>query len=168
MGLVAVAVDPADDFAAAPPQPAPCSSPQPASRIRGKTTRANRPLSGAERAQGVELADEVIPPLPLTRGECKGLPRPCPFVACKFHLYIDVNASGGLRRNFPHLELDELGETCALDLADRRAHTLEQVALALNLARERVRQIEALALAKLKALGVDAAALRALTGTERR
>jgi hypothetical protein len=167
--VIVAAVDPAGDSSAAPPPPAPCPAPAPAPpRIRGKTTRASRPLSVAERAQGVELADEVIPPLPLTRGECKGLPRPCPFVACKHHLYIDVNVAGGLRRNHPHLEVDEIPETCSLDVADRRPHTLEQVALAFNLARERVRQIEVEALAKLKALGVDEAALRAITNTERR
>lgn len=32
---------------------------------------------------------------PRTRGECRDGFRPCPFVACKYHLYLDINPETG-------------------------------------------------------------------------
>ncbi len=43
-------------------------------------------------------------------------------------------------------------ETCALDVADRGGTTLEDVGAIMNLTRERIRQVEVRALAKLEAL----------------
>lgn len=88
---------------------------------------------------------------PHSRAECADLPRPCPFVACRHHLYLDVNhETGSIKFNYPAAEPHELVETCALDVADRGEHTLETVGLLLNVTRERLRQIEVRALHKLK------------------
>lgn len=89
---------------------------------------------------------------PQTRLECETGPRPCPFVSCQFHLYLDVGKKGSIKLNFPHLEPDELVETCVLDVADRGGATLEEVADFINLTRERVRQIEEIARGKLHRL----------------
>lgn len=79
---------------------------------------------------------------PETRGDCVDGPRPCPFVSCRYHLYIDVDPrSGALKLNFPHLEAEDMPESCALDVADRGGAILEDVALVMNLTRERVRQL---------------------------
>jgi len=43
-------------------------------------------------------------------------------------------------------------ESCALDVADRGGTTLEDVGAIMNLTRERIRQVEVKALAKLEAL----------------
>jgi hypothetical protein len=49
---------------------------------------------------------------PRTRGECRDAERPCPFVACKHHLYLDVNPeTGSLKLNFPDLEPWELEDS---------------------------------------------------------
>lgn len=88
--------------------------------------------------------------LPRTRGDCVGAERPCAFVSCKFHLYLDVKRSGGITTNFPDLEPDEIPETCALDVADRGGATLDRVADVMNLTRERVRQIEEIAKRKIR------------------
>lgn len=97
---------------------------------------------------------------PRTRGECSVAERPCPFVSCKHHLYLDVSArTGAIKLNFPDLEVWEMTETCALDVADRGGTTLEEVGAIMNLTRERIRQVEVKGLAKLQALG-DMAALR--------
>jgi hypothetical protein len=75
-------------------------------------------------------------------------------------LYIDVSArTGAIKLNFPDLEVWELGESCALDVADRGGTTLEDVGAIMNLTRERIRQVEVKALAKLEALR-DMMALR--------
>lgn len=83
--------------------------------------------------------------------------RPCPYVACKYHLFLEVNSrTGSIRLNFSDMEPWELAETCALDVADRGGVTLEEVGGWLNLTRERVRQLEVRALGLLR--GVSEAA----------
>jgi len=90
---------------------------------------------------------------PTTRAECKDGERPCAFVSCKHHLYLDVSArTGAIKLNFPDLEVWEMTETCALDIADRGGATLEEVGAIMNLTRERIRQVEVKGLAKLQAL----------------
>jgi hypothetical protein len=90
---------------------------------------------------------------PRTRIDCVGGERPCPFVSCKHHLYLDVSArTGAIKLNFPDLEVWEMSETCALDVADRGGTTLEEVGAIMNLTRERIRQVEVKGLAKLAAL----------------
>lgn len=84
---------------------------------------------------------------PLVRGDCKAdAVRPCPWVSCSMHLYLDVNPdTGKIKLNFPALEVWEMAETCTLDIADRGGVTLEEVGAAMNITRERVRQMETLA-----------------------
>src|SRR5438105_2157325 len=94
------------------------------------------------------------------RVECVDGPRPCPYVSCQHHLYLDVSArTGAIKLNFPDLEVWDMNESCALDVADRGGTTLEDVGAIMNLTRERIRQVEVKALAKLEALK-DMSALR--------
>lgn len=84
---------------------------------------------------------------PATRAECVDLPRPCPYVGCRYHLAIEVTARGDIA----HIgDPAEMAETCALDIADRGGITLEKVGEIYDVTRERVRQIEAHALWKLE------------------
>ena len=94
---------------------------------------------------------------PRSRGDCRNAPRPCPWVSCKYHLYLDIMPqSGSIKMNFPDREVWEMTETCALDVADRGGITLEDVGLLLNLTRERIRQVEHRGIDKLHAaLGDD-------------
>jgi hypothetical protein len=97
---------------------------------------------------------------PVTRAECVNGERPCAFVSCKHHLFLDVSAkTGAIKLNFPDLDVWEMTETCALDVADRGGTTLEEVGAIMNLTRERIRQVEVKGLAKLEALR-DTMALR--------
>ncbi len=97
---------------------------------------------------------------PEMRADCASGARPCPFVSCKHHLYLDVSArTGAIKLNFPDLEVWEMTETCALDIADRGGTTLEEVGAIMNLTRERIRQVEVKGLAKMAAVR-DMAALR--------
>ena len=79
---------------------------------------------------------------PLTRGDCVGGPRPCPWVGCRHHLGIEVTPNGGLKLVRPDLEPWELEQTCSLDVADAGASTLDSIGRIVNLTRERTRQIE--------------------------
>jgi hypothetical protein len=97
----------------------------------------------------------MYPPIddarPTTREQCRDEMRPCPWVACKHHLYLDVNPdTGTIKINFPDLEPWELPHTCSLDVADRGGLTLEEVGEITNLTRERVRQVEVRGLLKIK------------------
>lgn len=97
-----------------------------------------------------ELLYIVDSSYPRTRDDCCNMPRPCLFVSCRHHLYLDVSEdSGSLKLNFPDKEIWELEETCALDVAERGGITLEEIGKLMNLTRERVRQIEIEGLAKL-------------------
>lgn len=95
-----------------------------------------------------EEASELVKPT--CRSECARIPRPCPFVSCRFNLYLDVREDGVLRLNFPDKEPDEVTASCALDLAEDGSRTLEQVAALMGMSKERARQIEGKSLAKLR------------------
>ena len=71
-------------------------------------------------------------------------------MSCRYHLYLDVKANGGLVVQFADREPWELPQTCALDVADKGDHTLEEVGKDFAVTRERIRQIEAKALRKLR------------------
>lgn len=120
-------------------------------RVVRARTITEREMTKRELRLGQALfpVDEERPARPETRGECAGFERPCPFVSCKFHLYLDVAATGSIKLNFPDLEVWEMAETCALDVADAGGATLVEVGALMNVTRERVRQIEERVLAKL-------------------
>ncbi len=93
---------------------------------------------------------------PRSRADCATGSRPCMFISCKHHLYLDVNPStGSIKLNFPDREVWELEETCALDVADKGGITLEEVGTIMNLTRERIRQVETRGLLKLRAIADD-------------
>jgi hypothetical protein len=105
-----------------------------------------------------KVADVQVLPLeyprdiqrPKTRADCENLPRPCPFISCQFHLYLDVTTKGHIRFNFPDLEPHELVETCVLDVADMGQHADSDVADLMNMTRQGVLDVELLALSRLQ------------------
>lgn len=121
--------------------------------VRAKTLESRRSLPMVQ-----EVGQDDLPPRPRTRNECLTTERPCPWVACRHHLYLDVSSSGAIKLNFPDLEVWELPESCALDVAERgglpgsgqgEGVILEEVASVMNLTRERIRQIEVRGIASM-------------------
>jgi hypothetical protein len=141
-------------------------------RPRSKTIAMKR-LTREELRQGALMYPPVDIPRPTSRAECREELRPCPWVACKHHLYLDINPeTGSIKINFPDLEPWELKHTCALDVAERGGITLEEVGEIMNLTRERIRQVEVRGLLKLKMgspspdeLGAELLAAKAQGGT---
>lgn len=122
-------------------------------RMRSKTIAPKRLTKEELINRDLLVAPDVE--RPQTRGACRCLERPCPFVSCKHHLYLDVNPeTGSIKLNFPDLEVWEMKETCSLDVADRGGITLEEVGEILNLTRERIRQVEVRGLLRLKMEGI--------------
>ena len=132
----------------------------PAERRKGRRrsrTIPMRQLTRDELIQGAELTDLIDYDRPQSRADCKNMHRPCPFVSCRYHLYLEVNEdTGSIKLNFPDMELTEMPETCALDVADRGGVTLEEIGEILNLTRERIRQVESRGLEQLRELGFKA------------
>jgi hypothetical protein len=143
-------------------------------RPRSKTIAMKR-LTREELRVGALMYPPVDIPRPTTRAECREEMRPCPWVACKHHLYLDINPeTGSIKINFPDLEPWDLKHTCALDVAERGGITLEEVGEIMNLTRERIRQVEVRGLLKLKMgspsqdeLGAELLAQAALAKKER-
>ncbi len=98
--------------------------------------------------------------LPMHRSDCADIERPCPFVSCKHHLFIDVSRAGSIKFNFPDLiradgtiAFEKMRATCVLDIAAEGGATMERTGRMMNVTRERIRQIEARALRKGKRNG---------------
>ena len=120
--------------------------------VRARTISVKR-MTKRELEIGRMLYPETDYQKPKTRAECAEGARPCPYVSCSHHLFLDVSPrTGAIKLNFPDLEVWEMNESCALDVADRGGTTLEDVGAIMNLTRERIRQVEVKALAKLEAL----------------
>jgi hypothetical protein len=121
-------------------------------RHRAVRARTEQTSKIGKRRLRLLSADE--PPLkgverPRTRGDCEAVQRPCPFVACRYNLFLDVHGPGNIKFNFPDLEPNDMAESCALDVADEGGERLEIVAELMNITRERVRQVEEVARAKM-------------------
>jgi len=117
-------------------------------RKRSKTVSRKELLRDRRRAirSGMDLPlllTEEDDMRPKTRADCIDAPRPCPYASCRYHLLLDVKPkTGSLVLNFPGKDVDEIPETCALDVAAEDGVTLERVGELTNMTRERVRQIE--------------------------
>lgn len=144
--------------AATSPAPVPVAPPPPARAPGGKQTvvvsvKALR--AQARREERLNGPPAELPELerPKVRGDCEGGDRPCPFVGCKHHLYLEVERSGSIKFNHPGKEPEDLAPdaSCALDVADGGGVTLEKTGELLNLTRERTRQVEQQALARAAA-----------------
>ena len=83
---------------------------------------------------------------PRVLADCTEILQPCPYITCRHNLYLDVLDGGGIRFNFPNQEPHEVPRLCSLEIAGEGEHTLEEVGALLNKTRERVRQIEDIAI----------------------
>jgi hypothetical protein len=122
--------------------------------VRAITLNPRRAAMGTLDAGAAAYPEDTSRHRPRTYADCQrrglGDTKPCPYASCKHHLAVDVDPDrGSLKLNFPDREAHEAPSTCALRNAERGGMTLDDVGAAMNLTRERVRQLEVDALAKL-------------------
>jgi len=142
-----------------------------APRYRRRAKTLKRAELQKQRVRRAPVDEALFADRPQTRGDCAHGPRPCPWVACKYHLYLDVNPkTGSIKLNYPQVapdQLDRLAETCALDVADHGGITLEEVGERLQVSRERIRQVEVRGLLALKLASPATRRRRPIGGAER-
>ncbi len=86
--------------------------------------------------------DEEFIERPKNRAECPSC-RPCPYVGCRYNLYLDINGPGELKINFHGIEPEDMRYSCALDIAEEQEGimSLANIGQYMGLTRERVRHI---------------------------
>lgn len=91
---------------------------------------------------------------PKVRGDCSYIPRPCPYIRCRYHmLWVILEKNCKYNHKYRHLAGDPLArfddqeilrmifampETCVLDVADEGFHTLQEIADLLDLSYQRI------------------------------
>lgn len=87
---------------------------------------------------------------PVNRSECRDAERPCPYVGCRYHLFLDIMATGSIRFNFPGCQPSDLIHSCALDIADAGKHDLQDIAVLYGMTRGRAVEILDEAIEKIR------------------
>lgn len=109
---------------------------------RARITAKSKPIQLTHQDSHLDQIEIVQYRRPITREECAQIPRPCPFIGCRHHLYLDETEAGNVYLNFPDTPLLEMKHSCALDLADKGPWSLRETSQILGLTPERIRQIE--------------------------
>lgn len=128
---------------------------------KAEARRKQRARTLSVQSIGRELRRERLagePPIaesferPRYRAQCRETARPCSFVGCQHHLYLDVDpVTGSIKLNFPDLEPWELQVSCVLDVAERGEADFEEIGTLINLTPERARQVAMRALVTMQA-----------------
>ncbi len=106
-----------------------------------------------ETKKWLPIYDEYAASRPKTRGDCENGERPCPWISCSANAYLDVKEHGkSITYNFPNIEPEDMkpNRSCTLDIADWGGASLTDIAAMMNLTRERVRQIQEIAIRKVR------------------
>jgi hypothetical protein len=107
-----------------------------------KEEKKKNPGSGEQRA------------LPASFAQCPS--GPCPYVTCKYHLYLDITFDGGIRLNFPEIEPTDMMFPCALRFAANLGeHSFDELSRYVNTKPNMLRNVFAKALRKLKEEGIE-------------
>lgn len=91
------------------------------------------------------------------RDACRDGPRPCPFVRCKFHLWMVLGydrQGHRLMREATSTVEPHSATTCSLDVSEQE-RTAREIGEVMGITQRRVQQIVKAALEKLRAKGVE-------------
>jgi hypothetical protein len=108
-------------------------------------------MSADERIEMLRTRLEYAPELaaaerdrPRTRAECERVPRPCPYVSCRWNLYLDVDEAGRIVIPDADTPIEERRYSCALDVIEDNPDGVELTELAAitGFTREQLARIE--------------------------
>lgn len=113
---------------------------------RADSVKITEEVVQKERAMTQFLLDElreegVNVERPTERSQCPTY-RPCPFVGCRYHNYLDIMPNGEIKFNFVDVEPENFINSCSLDIAEGSPLSLKAIGDMMGLTRERVRQIQ--------------------------
>lgn len=118
---------------------------------------SNGRLLSLSRIKADRAASRKRPKLPIyrrpqTREDCGQFERPCPFVACRHHLFLDVTAQGHIL--FPYgpdvAAIETMPHTCALDAAESGERQIREIARGYNMTHQALRLTFHQAMARLR------------------
>lgn len=95
-------------------------------------------------------AEKMLSAKPKTRADCPPANEPCPYLNCRYHLWVDVTRKGEVRES---RVFGDLEHTCALNEVDKVGSdksTLETVSQAMHCSRQRIDQLVQEALKKAR------------------
>jgi len=91
---------------------------------------------------------------PENRKDCPDI-RPCPYVGCKYNMYLDVTEAGGIREP-DHEPWDvDPAFSCILEIVAAGARTFDEIAEIMGITRQRAQQIFAEGLEKVREVDED-------------
>lgn len=126
------------------------------------------PRRARRRSQRLRIVEPLqLPPnweiksgVPATRADCANVPRPCPFLSCRHHLWLRLqqeqpgNPQAGKQGGTTFRP--STNQSCSLDVADRPGGaSFDEIGDLLGMDSTRARQIAQAGLDKLRAAGVD-------------
>jgi len=88
---------------------------------------------------------------PTKRSECPGY-RPCPFVSCKYNLFLDITEEGDIRFNFDGVEPWQMRNSCALDVAEKGPLKIVDVSAMVNLTKAETEEVLEQAYATIRSI----------------
>jgi hypothetical protein len=94
--------------------------------MRGQGRARTVPKHALQRAlmQGrtdPECSEEGLPPRPVLRAQCEDGVRPCPWVGCRYNMFLEVRPNGNIRFRTGSEDPTSMDPrfSCVLDVADR-------------------------------------------------
>lgn len=95
-----------------------------------------------------DIIEDLNMEAPVTRADCVGGPRPCPWIRCKWHAIWYLKPRLHYMKNLTDQQIvgiiSAMKHSCVLDICDQGGATLDLIGELLQTTRERVRQIEEL------------------------
>lgn len=113
--------------------------------------RAMQRDNALRQRQGLQQDPQHYGWRPQTRRDCAAVPRPCPYVGCRYNLFLNVSENGSVK--FPHGPdfdaMRNLPTNCALDVAEEGGIESADIGLFLAVTPNMVRREKQIALEKL-------------------
>lgn len=103
--------------------------------------------------RGQKPRRKIVRRAPEKRCQCEDVPRPCPFVGCVYSMFLNVTAAGSIQFICGTRDPTTMpaNMSCALDIIEeRKSLSMREISEIWNVTKQRVAQIEILAIEKIR------------------